>query len=86
MMHLVGEMIGVALMGVFHNPNVANSIAALILAISGLIASGFLRSDMRTAILYQSQDRSGDVISVAYDYDSSGSVHAMAYNIRNMNS
>lgn len=41
-MSLVGEMLGVIFMGVFSNPSVASSVTALILAISGLISSGFL--------------------------------------------
>lgn len=42
-LHLVGELLTVAMMGVFRNPQLANTTTALIFTASGLVASGFLR-------------------------------------------
>ena len=42
-LHLSGELLTVATMGVFQNPQLANTTTALLLTASGLVASGFLR-------------------------------------------
>ncbi|XP_076463806.1 ATP-binding cassette sub-family G member 5-like [Babylonia areolata] len=43
-LHLSGELLAVGCMGVFQNPQLANSTTALLLTASGLLASGFLRT------------------------------------------
>lgn len=43
-LHLGGELLTVATMGLFQNPQLANTTTALLLNASGLVASGFLRS------------------------------------------
>ena len=43
MMHYLGEVLGIIFMGIFQQPGVANSVTALVLAIAGLISSGFVR-------------------------------------------
>ncbi|KAK7477475.1 hypothetical protein BaRGS_00031299 [Batillaria attramentaria] len=43
-LHMVGELLTVASMGVFRNPQLANTTTALLLTASGLLASGFLRT------------------------------------------
>ncbi|VDI50556.1 ATP-binding cassette sub-family G member 5-like isoform X1 [Mytilus galloprovincialis] len=43
-LHFIGEIMTVGVMGVFFNPQIANSTSALILSASVLIATGFLRS------------------------------------------
>ncbi|KAL5008818.1 hypothetical protein ScPMuIL_014399 [Solemya velum] len=42
--HFCGEIVTVGIMGMFRSPHVANSISTMILACSGLFASGMLRS------------------------------------------
>lgn len=42
-LHFIGEIMTVGVMGVFFNPQIANSTSALILSASVLIATGFLR-------------------------------------------
>ena len=42
-LHFIGEIMTIGVMGVFSNPQIANSTSALILSASVLIATGFLR-------------------------------------------
>ena len=42
-LHFIGEIMAVGVMGVFSNPQIANTTSALILSASVLIATGFLR-------------------------------------------
>ena len=42
-LHFIGEIMAVGVMGVFNNPQIANTTSALILSASVLIATGFLR-------------------------------------------
>ncbi|KAL5008328.1 hypothetical protein ScPMuIL_013909 [Solemya velum] len=43
-LHFCGEVVTLGIMAIFMNPHLANSISAVILTTSGLIASGFIRS------------------------------------------
>ena len=43
MMHYLGEVLAVIFMGIFRQEAVVNSVTALVLAIAGLISSGFVR-------------------------------------------
>jgi len=42
-LHFIGEIMTVGVMGVFNNPQIAGSTSTLILSASVLIATGFLR-------------------------------------------
>lgn len=42
-LHLCGELLSVACMGLFRNTQMANNTSSILLTASGLIASGFLR-------------------------------------------
>ncbi|ELT88926.1 hypothetical protein CAPTEDRAFT_142325 [Capitella teleta] len=53
MMHYIGEMLGVIFMGIFKSTSVATSVTGLVLAISGLIASGFLVSLQNMLQIFQ---------------------------------
>lgn len=44
MLHLSGELLTVAIMGIFKNPRLASNTTSLIFAAASLIGSGFLRS------------------------------------------
>ncbi|XP_025105777.1 LOW QUALITY PROTEIN: ATP-binding cassette sub-family G member 5-like [Pomacea canaliculata] len=52
-LHLVGELLTVAMMGVFRNPQLANTTTALIFTASGLVASGFLRASQNMVSILQ---------------------------------
>ena len=42
-LHFIGEIMTIGVMGIFSNPQIANSISAFIQTASVLIATGFLR-------------------------------------------
>eukprot|EP01137_Pigoraptor_chileana_P015808 Opistho-2@5386 len=44
LLHAWGESLGMFLLGVFYDANIANSVSALVISASALLASGFLRS------------------------------------------
>ncbi|XP_043931008.1 ATP-binding cassette sub-family G member 5-like [Protopterus annectens] len=54
--HFIGEYLAVALLGLVRNPNIVNSVAALIIVAGVLLGSGFLRTteDMPTVFLWLS--------------------------------
>lgn len=52
-LHLGGELLTVASMGLFRDPQLANTTTALLLTASGLLASGFLRTSQNMVQLLQ---------------------------------
>ena len=57
LLHVAGELVGIGMLGMIGDPTLANSVCALILSISCLLASGLVRLVLDLICVYRLRNR-----------------------------